>query len=157
MVTVVLARMYAALSIENQFTRTQIDGRTGCSVASKVAATFGPRFCSCIVLRLSSAVIHRVVSRKSQCGRRHNRTISRCSLMDNMIAIRRILPSRLVMMERRQTGDQRGHRNYDCNITMTSSLTFYTEKKIRIAVLSELLLAVSVGTLTRFSFTYSKF
>jgi hypothetical protein len=70
--TLILARVDAPLAIENQFTRTQVNGLSAIGSASKVTAALGARLDGRVIVALSPAVIWRA-DRRESCD-----SISRC-------------------------------------------------------------------------------
>lgn len=77
--TLILAGVDAPLTIENQFTRTQVNGLSAIGSASKVTAALGARLDGRVIVALSPAVIWRAgrrescdssISRCCRCGRR---------------------------------------------------------------------------------------
>ena len=90
--------MDASVPVENQFTRTQVNGFAIRS-ASKVTSALGTRFYGRIIVGMSSTIIYRTDRRESRrtrrrrrcCGRRDGwaDTIGRCHSSDRMTRLRR--------------------------------------------------------------------
>ena len=83
--------MDASVSVENQFTRTQVNGFAIRS-ASKVTSALGTRFYGRIIVGLFSTVIYRAGRRESRRNRRRDGwadTIGRCHSSDRMTRLRR--------------------------------------------------------------------
>ena len=85
------------MPVENQFTRTQVNGFAIRS-ASKVTSALGTRFYGRIIVGMSSTIIYRADRREPRrnrrrrcCGRRDGwaDTIGRCHSSDRMTRLRR--------------------------------------------------------------------